>query len=1155
MSDPNGIRQAARRHHERLRRRCQPLTDPLFPAEQLLAAAAAETGLSLYPVPPGDPLLAGAQAVFNRHFACVYYDQSLPPSTTRFIQAHEFAHFWLHSDMQQHTLQHTDEWAEVAGEFQTYSLSLAEGYSPTELREREANAFAAEFLLPAPALRQAFQQGLTAEQIAEHTGVSESCVLGQMARALLLPEPDTEPDAPQQAPASYHSGTTDPLWQHYPLDPSQYAAATVPTGPVLIEAGPGTGKTRALIGRLLHLLLERHIPPENIMAITFSNRATEEMRSRLRQIIGSTADRVWISTFHALGAEILRKEGHHIGVPIRPTLLEPADAVLLLERHLDRLPLEQYEYLHYPSLPFPDILHCISRAKDELKTPDQYLQAAQLQLQHARNDEKILAAQKALEVARIYAIYQQLLQENGCLDFGDLIMRTVELFDRFPEVLQRWQQQYPHILADEYQDVNRACAHLLRRLAGNGEGLWAVGDVRQAIYRFRGASPANLARFERDFPNGKRISLEVNYRANPALVSLLSAAAQRMDPEWTPESETLWTAQRGATGHPAVTLAIAEDPEAQADGLAATIRSHALQGVPHAEQAVLCRTNQQAAEIAQALATRGIPTQFLGSLLERPEVKDLLAVLALACKNDGSALLRVATMANYAIPRQDVLALLHVARSTGRPFPGALALAENLPDLSPAGRTGLRKVRAHIEPIAFRGNAWLFLTRYLFQTGDYLRTLAPENSLEGQQQRLALYQLLQMAVELTIRRFAEGGREAQAAFLEYLHQLMSLGETRPIYSNAPDVQRLRGVQVMTAHAAKGLEFAIVYLPNLARDLFPVRRQGRMAYPPSGLLGATPEEDEMTEEECLFFVAMSRARDHLVLSYPETRQNRTCAPSPLLLNLEEALTEHNVHRVYWHRTAEPPDPGMSGPPQPPGAFLEVALEELEQYRECPRQYYYQHVARLPVSDERTPYRAFHRSLNGTLRWLAEQHNAGRAPDLATVVAHWNAQWEASLSGEENAQARLLRQRALNILENGYQWILSTDGVLPHVELWATLPKGRVRLMADLLEPLPDGSLRVIRQIKRRARKDEHTASALALLREAARQMYPHTPIEVQLHHLMEGRSQPVREQPRYEPQRVEKYNEAMAGILAGEFSPHPEERRCTFCPFFLICPND
>ncbi|MCS6775841.1 MAG: ATP-dependent helicase [Chloroherpetonaceae bacterium] len=1155
MSDLNGIRRAARRHHQRLRQQCQPPHHGLPHAEQLLAAAEAETGLARQPLPPGDTLLAGAQAVFNRQFACIYYDQSLPASTARFVQAHEFAHFWLHSDVQQHTLQLTDEWAEVAGEFQTYSLSLAESYSPTELREREANAFAAEFLLPAPTLRQAFQQGLTAEQIAEQTGVSESCVLGQMTRALLLPDTCNEPNEPQETPALPLPDHPDALWKHYPLDPSQHAAATVSTGPVLVEAGPGTGKTRALIGRLLHLLIERHIPPENIMAITFSNRATEEMRSRLRQTVGHLADRVWISTFHALGAEILRREGHHIGVPLRPTLLEPADAALLLERYLDRLSLEQYEYLQRPSLPFPDILHCISRAKDELKTPDQYLQAAQRQLQNAHKDEQILAARKALEVARIYATYQHLLQENGCLDFGDLIMRTVELFDRFPEVLRRWQQQYPHILADEYQDVNRACAHLLRRLAGNGAGLWAVGDVRQAIYRFRGAAPANLARFERDFPGGKRISLEVNYRANPALVSLISAAAQRMDPEWSPENERLWTAQRGATERPAVTLAIAEDPEAQADGLATEIHAHALQGVPYPEQAVLCRTNQQAAEIAQALASRGIPVQFLGSLLERPEVKDLLAVLALACKSDGSALLRVATIPTYAIPRPDVLALLHAARATGRPFPGALALTEDLPDLSPAGRAGLRKLRAHLEPIVFRGNAWLFLTRYLFQTSDYLHTLAPEHSLEGQQQRMALHQLLQMAMELTIKLFSEGGREAQAAFLEYLRQLMSLGESRPIDRHARDLQRLQGVQVMTAHAAKGLEFSVVYLPNLARDLFPIRRQGRMAHPPSGLLGASVEEDETTEEECLFFVAMSRARDHLVLSYPETRQNRSCTPSPLLINLDEILVECNVHRVYWQRTAREPVPGTPALPQQPGAFLEVTLSDLEQYRECPRQYYYQHVVHLPVSDERTPYRTFHRSLNETLRWLAEEHNAGRTPDLTAVVTHWNAQWEAHFAGEENAQTRVLRQRALAMLENGHRWILSTDGALPRVELWATLSGGRVRLRADLLEPRPDGSIRVTQQIKRRARKDDHTDPALALLRKAARQTYPHVPIEVQLHYLTDGQSHPVREQPRYEPLRVAKYDEALAGILAGNFAPHPEERRCAFCPFFLICPHD
>ena len=469
---------------------------------------------------------------------------------------------------------------------------------------------------------------MRADQIAAATGLSETCVLAQLAHALLIPAADTirattpnpggincadaggadRPPAPNSGggqpagaisgfrppapypgrlhpvdtivtagadspPADTHEGLRlaggGPTANALVLDPSQEQAAQVPAGPVLVDAGPGTGKTRTLTARIVHLLRDRGVAPGNIAALTFSNRAAEEMTDRLLATAGDAANCVWIGTFHAFGFELLRKEGQRIGLTTRSELLETADAVTLLERHFDLLNLTEYEYLNNPTLPLADILSAISRAKDELKGPEEYQRAADAMAASAQSDAERTEAAKAAEVAHVYAVYQRLLGKFGLVDFGDLIARAVELLEAHPDVRERWQRQYPHILADEYQDVNRATARLLQLLAGDGNGFWAVGDLRQAIYRFRGASPANIRRFETDFPGGFRPSLDYNYRSMPGLVRLFGGMARRMASGTG--SQDSWSAIRSNADLPEVTLAVADDEAAQADWLAEQI--------------------------------------------------------------------------------------------------------------------------------------------------------------------------------------------------------------------------------------------------------------------------------------------------------------------------------------------------------------------------------------------------------------------------------------------------------------------------------------------------------------------------------------------------------------------------------------------------------
>ena len=547
MPDWSALRRRANAQHKALRPYLPAAAPLLPPAEMLLAAAEAASGVDRRGVPSNDILLAGAHAVLDRDFPSIWY--AVGPDTSkarqRFAQAHEFAHFWLHPEIgeDQCLAQDTPE-AFAPPSLRLNASQVVEGYSSKERRESEANLFAAELLLPAPILRHLFlEQNWNASRIVTHTGLSRACILSQLTSALLLPT-DFKKDADgYQEDASSETPSFETTSQEdisatvsktialsteaintsaivSLLDTSQRAAAHILKGPALVDAGPGTGKTRTLIARILFLLTERHIAPENILALTFSNKAAEEMNTRLRAAVGDLADRVWIGTFHAFGRELLRKEGGQLGLPLAPELIDLPDAVMLLEQNIDRLNLRHFEYLNQPILPFPDILDCISRAKDELVTPAQFAALAQKQLavaasylldvkqweaeqskaeqseseQQSGNSAQNSAAnnknnkkpknavkkelrerleeaerlrilgEKWREVAQVYEVYQELLRQEHKLDFGDLLMRSVELLDGFPNVRERWQLQYPHILADEYQDINRASAQLVQRL-------------------------------------------------------------------------------------------------------------------------------------------------------------------------------------------------------------------------------------------------------------------------------------------------------------------------------------------------------------------------------------------------------------------------------------------------------------------------------------------------------------------------------------------------------------------------------------------------------------------------------------------------------------------------------------------------------------------
>ncbi len=1129
-------------HWEDIRRRARTYrTDALaesggdVSAAALLTAAESLTGVRRLPVKAGDVLLDGGVAVLDRGANTIWFDRDADPRLAAFYQAHEYGHLWL--DAEHAACSITDIDAEEYEEPLPLGEQRVEGYGPEERREREANVFAREFLLPTDALKGWFlAERLDATAIADRVGVPEGMVFHQLTRALLTPEIASK-GASEGAPG----GEPD-------LDPSQREAARVEHGPLLLEAGPGTGKTRALVGRIL-FLLEQGVSPSSILALTFSNKAAEEMRSRIARVAPDAASRIWVGTFHAFGLEILRKFGSYLGLPPKPAVVDPVEGLFLLERSLPELGLRHYQNLYEPTTHLSDILSAISRAKDEVVGPGEYAMLAEQMLAGATTEKETQAAEKALEVARVYAFYQEHLEAKGMLDFGDLIVRSVFLLRQHTEVRHLLRSTYEHILVDEYQDVNRASGLLLKELAGGGEGLWAVGDVRQAIYRFRGASPSNVRLFLEDFPDAAVHALEHNYRSVPAVLDVFAELAPDMRAA-RGAAFVPWRAERQQDGE--VLMEVAEDGVSEIKGLAREMKRQRGLGVAYADQAVLCRSHTNLARIATGLEREGVPVMYLGDLFERPEVRDLLALLALACEGDGRGLLRVARFAEYGVPLADVRALLDLAKEQGVPFPRALKLAQDSDTISGRGKAGLGLLDRHLEGLCYGSNAWGMLARYLFVRSSYVRGPLGEESIAGQQRRLAIYQFLQFAHaqrDLPV----SGGEDPKRAFLRYVRRLEMFGEEKQLRQMPDWAGDLDAVRLLTVHASKGLEFASVYLPVLGNGRFPLKRGSRSCPPPAGMLRAEEEDWHEEEEECLFFVALSRARDRLCLSRARRYLTQNSKPSPLLGHVAGLLPNPPDGEITWSR--EEVVEVSSEAVLPAEVLPSFSVEELETYMGCPRRYYYEFVLGLGGRRDDSAYVEFHRCVYALLHWVQEELASGRPVEDAAVLLRFAEIWEER-GPTDHPYEGFYRRNAEDMVVQALSHPALASGAFARPEWEIELGHGRVRLRPDhVAEPEDEaGSQPVVRRLRTgRSTRSERDKPVYSLYQKAAELSYPGREPRLESFYLSTGEVEDARMKSDTVERRVKKYDDAMAGIRLERFAPKPDDRECPRCPHYFICP--
>lgn len=1101
-------------------------------ADALLAAADRLTGFRRVELPHGDPLLDGALSSLDRDANRIWYDADIDAGMALFCQAHEYAHLWLHE--QPASCDETDVDPDADDDDIPMGVQRVEAYGPNERQEREANVFAREFLLPLNITREWYAAGERVPAIEGRIGIPQSIVLHQVARAVLVPP---APDG-AGAPATLES----------PLDESQQAAAHAPRGPLLVEAGPGTGKTRTLCGRVVHLLT-RGVSPRAILALTFSNKAAEEMRERVARARPAAAPDIWMGTFHAYGLELLRKYGSRVGLGPKPEVLDPSDAILLLESRLADLELVHYQYLPEPARDLRHIVSAISRAKDELATPADYARYAEEMRAGAATDDAREAASKAAEVARAYRVYQETLDAKGLLDFGDLIAKAVRLLAEHEDVCREVRGARVHVLVDEYQDINRASAKLLRELVGAGAGLWVVGDARQSIYRFRGASPDNMRLFAQDFPGAKVLPLRRNYRSAAAIVRVVSGFASAMPPAAGGGGFSSWEVHRDTAGE--VRMEIAGDFAAEAAGIARMImgRHAAAEGVPFRRQAILCRSHTWLTRIGEAMEAAGIPIFYLGDLFERREVRDLLSLLSLTAEGDGSGLLRVARFPEYRIPLADVLHLFELARAHGQYFPEALNLAQDAPGISGRGKEAIGLLARHLAGVHYGMRAWSVLSAYLFVHSKFLEPLLADERVGGRQCRLAIYQLLRFASEYRSRWTTGPKTNPRRQFLRHVRWLEALGEEKQLRQMPSWAEGVDAVRLLTVHSSKGLEFDSVYVPVLARGVFPAKQQWRPCPPPPQMVDTSPHQHE-AEEACLFFVALSRATDVLCLSRAERYSSRGSGPSPLLEQTANLLSRPAAGPVSWPASGPPPAETEPTPVAPTGR--EFTASELDAYLKCRREYFYRHVLQVRATSDRSAYVLFHHCLYAVLRWLGDQWREGHQPDALSAVKRLAEVW-AEAGPRDHPHEAMYRRVADSLIQRASA--RRRNGVRAPSPTWRVpLTHGTVVVEPDDLETLPDGTIVAERVRTGRPTKGDlkgDVDDVYALYLAAARQASSTS--SVQIRFLSADIVLPVLLKEKALATRLGHYDAAIVGIARGEFGPDVQEHRCPRCAYYFICP--
>jgi ATP-dependent DNA helicase UvrD/PcrA len=1027
-----------------------------------------------------------------------------------------------------------------------------------------------------------------------------------------------------------HDAGTDALLRG--LDPEQTRAVTHGEGPLLVVAGAGTGKTQVITRRIAWLIATRRARPSEILALTFTDKAADEMAVRVDQLVPYGYTDTSIATFHAFGDRLIREYALELGLPPDVRVLSRAETVIFLREHLYRFDLDEYRPLGDPTRFLGALATLFSRCKDEDITPAAYAAhaarvadeaerariAVEVDGDAATDADRDMAdalaedARRQDELARAFGRYQALLAENGFIDFGDQVSLALRLLRESAAARTAIAGRFRYILVDEFQDTNRAQAELVALLAQPHRNVTVVGDDDQAIYAFRGAAVDNILDFESRYPGARTVVLKRNYRSFGPVLHAAYRLIRFNDPnrlEVRAGVDKRLRPQRRDPGAPPVRLEAFATGSEEADWIAADIGRRVSDGSRPRDHAVLVRGNGHADAVLRALNMAGIPWRFSGAsgLYARPEVRLLMAFLrTLADPGSSVDVYALAASDVYRLGGEDLTAIVNAARRRNRSVWAVLEELDRQPGIlrvSQPTRDAVHRLvvdLARYTTLAAERPAGEVLYAFLRDSG-ILASLAAGKSPASEEALANVARFFDI-----IRAQSDLLADDRAVFVaQHLQTLIDAGDDPATADLDPDAD---AVAVLTVHKAKGLEFPVVYLPGLVVGRFPGNGRGEPLTVPARLLSrmdAVAERD-VAEERRLFYVAMTRARDELVLSHAaDYGGSRARRVSPFVL---EALDLPTVaakpgggarvvtpeERLAVFDTVTPAVVAPRGPIEEP---LSLSFYQLDDYLTCPLKYRYAHVLRVPLA----PHHAivYGAALHKAVQLFHHRHARGHVMSEEELDEVLQSAWSGEgFVSREHEEARLaagraaLRRFRLEQLQPGavipayvereFSFTLDGDRIRGRWDRVDIEPAADLALdqaqeavsdasdapperspSADVVSPtlgIMGRELVTITDYKSsdvrdpaRARQRARDSLQLQIYAMGYEALTGRLPDAVALHFLESGLVGRVL----VDPTRLEKararIRTAAAGIRARDYTPRPDQVSCSWCAFRDICP--
>ncbi len=805
------------------------------------------------------------------------------------------------------------------------------------------------------------------------------------------------------------------------LNKEQLEAVRHESGPILIIAGAGTGKTTVITERIKYLILEKNLSPENILALTFTEKASQEMQERVDASLPYGYTQMWISTFHAFCDSILRTEAIHIGLNPSYKLMTEAESIILLRKNLFKLNLSYFRPLGNPNKFIQAMLFHFSRLRDEDISPDDYLSF--LKASKADIEEEDL--KKLNELANAFKIYEKLKVEGGYMDFSDLISNTLLLFRTRPNILSSYQTKFKYVLVDEFQDTNHSQNQLAIMLAGKTKNITVVGDDDQAIYRWRGAAISNIIQFKKEFPKARIVALTKNYRSSQEILDKAYKVIQNNNPDRLEFKEKLdkkLTAERGVKGDP-IELIISKRGEDEAQTVADKIKALILRGdLSYKDIAILVRANDHSNFFVRAFERNNIPYQFLGpgQLFKQEEIKDLIAYLKVLYNfEDSTSLYRVLVMEIFDIPARDLAALLNYSRKNNLLLFEALKETKSLMIAEQTKET-LEKIykliSSHLDQVS-KSTAGQILY-YFLQDSGYLNHILSSKS--GKSEKISA-NFAKFFDRLKSFEF-ENEDSGVFAVVDWIELSTELKES-PL-SAATDWGQNDAVNILTVHSSKGLEFKVVFLVNLVEQRFPQRERREQLPLPDGLIKEIlPVGDyHLQEERRLFYVGITRARDLLFLTasnfYTDAKRERkisrfieeTLGKSKIdheLQKLTKNISKGQLDLLEWEEKVDKEIPISVG-----SKIDYISYSHLQTFEICPLHYKLKYMLRIPTPPSAS--QSYGITLHSALRDLYSLIISGQKVDLKKALELLDNNWTREGYQSKNHE-QIAKEGAINVLD--------------------------------------------------------------------------------------------------------------------------------------------